>query len=263
MPLKKSLSQHLLKDKNLLDKMVRLAGIGSSDTVVEIGAGKGDLTRCIASRAHAVYAIELDKQFKEELASVENMFPNVQVTFGSVLHIALQPLVERDRIKVMGNIPYNITGDILFKLLNEMTVIEGAYLTMQKEVGERLVSAPCSRAYGALSAIFQRYASVKMLLKLKPALFVPPPEVDSVYVSIIFNREAGPPDAQLIDFIKACFRFKRKYLRHALEELSGKDRVQALYDYMEFKPSVRAEELPPEAYVRMHAFLYGSTDGTE
>lgn len=261
MPLKKSLSQHLLKDRNLLNKMVRLAAIGLSDTVVEIGAGRGDLTRCIAPQAHAVHAIELDRQFREELASVENMFPNVHVIFGNVLHIPLHPLTRSERVKVMGNIPYNITGDILFKLLNEMAFIESAHLTMQKEVGERLVSLPCSRAYGALSAIFQRYASVRILMKLKPALFIPPPEVESVFVSIIFNREAAPPDQRLIDFIKACFRFKRKYLKHALDELTGRDRVQALYDYMNFKPNIRAEELPPEAYVRMHAFLNGTIDG--
>lgn len=243
--------------------MVRLAGISEDDTVVEIGAGRGDLTRCIASRAHAVHAIELDRQFREELTSVENMFPNVRVIFANVMHVPLHPLTKSDRVKVMGNIPYNITGDILFKLLSEMAIIESAHLTMQKEVGERLVSMPCSRAYGALSVIFQRYASVKILMRLKPALFVPPPEVESVLVSIIFNQAAGPPDQHLIDFIKGCFRFKRKYLKRALEELAGRDRVPALYDHMNFKPSIRAEELPPEAYVRMHAFLCGRIDGAQ
>jgi 16S rRNA (adenine1518-N6/adenine1519-N6)-dimethyltransferase len=191
------------------------------------------------------------------------MFPNVRVIFANVMHVTLHPLTKSDRVKVMGNIPYNITGDILFKLLSEMAIIESAHLTMQKEVGERLVSMPCSRAYGALSVIFQRYASVKILMRLKPALFVPPPVVESVLVSIIFNQAAGPPDQQLIDFIKGCFRFKRKYLKRALEELAGRDRVQALYDHMNFKPSIRAEELPPEAYVRMHAFLHGRIDGAQ
>jgi 16S rRNA (adenine1518-N6/adenine1519-N6)-dimethyltransferase len=259
-PLKKSLSQHLLKDRNLLNKLVRLAGISPEDTVVEIGAGRGDLTRCIVSHALFVYAIELDKQFKEVLESTEKAFPNVKIIFDNVLNVPLRPFVERDRIKVMGNIPYNITGDILFKLLSEMEVVESAHLTMQKEVGERLVSMPCSRAYGALSVIFQTYASVKILMRLKPSLFVPPPEVESVFVSILFNRGVSRPDQELIDFIKACFRYKRKFLRRSLEELLGRDRVQPLYEYMKFGPTVRAEELPPEAYERMHAFLKKGMD---
>ena len=297
MALKKSLSQHLLKDKNLLNKLVKLAGIGPDDVVVEIGAGRGDLTRCIIPRARFVHAIELDKQFRGSLEPLEHLFPNVSVTFDSILNVPLRSFVKEERIKVMGNIPYNITGDILFKLLSEMDVIESAHLTMQKEVGERLASKPCSRSYGALSVIFQMYASVKLLLKLKPSLFIPPPEVDSVFIAIMFKhdridfheqargnlssehgeREGEAPTGSpvegatraplllpaqgMIDFIKACFRYKRKYLRHSLEPLLGKERVQALYAFMDFHPSVRAEELEPKLYERMYGFVKGGVTG--
>jgi 16S rRNA (adenine1518-N6/adenine1519-N6)-dimethyltransferase len=253
--LKKSLSQHLLKDRNLLNKLVKLAGIGPDDVVVEIGAGKGDLTRCIIPRALFVHAVELDKQFKRSLDPLEHLFPNVRVTFDNILNLPLRSFVKDNRVKVMGNIPYNITGDILFKLLSEMDVVESAHLTMQKEVGERLVSAPFSRSYGAVSVIFQLYASVKLLLKLKPALFIPPPEVESAFVAIIFDQSRMTPDQGLIDFIKACFRYKRKYLKHSLEPLFGKDRVHALYAFMGFKPSVRAEEIQPQTFERMYAFV--------
>jgi 16S rRNA (adenine1518-N6/adenine1519-N6)-dimethyltransferase len=234
--LKKSLSQHLLKDKNLLNKLVKLAGICPDDVVVEIGAGKGDLTRCIIPRARFVHAIEIDKQFKTFLEPLEHLFPNISVTFDNILNVPLRSFVKSDKIKVMGNIPYKITGDILFKLLSEMDVIESAHLTMQKEVGERLVSKPCCRRYGALSVIFQLYASVKLLLKLKPSLFIPPPKVESAFISIIFNRDNVEPDRGLIDFIKACFRYKRKFLKNSLEPLLGRERVQALYAFMDFQP---------------------------
>ncbi len=255
MALKKSLSQHLLKDKNLLNKLVKLADIGPDDVVVEIGAGQGDLTRCIIPRARFVHAIELDKQFRGSLEPLEHLFPNVRVTFDNILNLPLRSFVKDHRIKVMGNIPYNITGDILFKLLSEMDEIESAHLTMQKEVGERLVSKPCSRSYGALSVIFQRYASVRILLKLKPALFIPPPEVESVFIAIMFNHHNVEPDQGLVDFIKACFRYKRKYLKHSLDPLLGKERVQALYAFMGFQPSVRAEELQPGVFERMYTFV--------
>ena len=257
MALKQSLSQHLLKDKNLLNKLVKLAGIGPDDVVVEIGAGKGDLTRSIVPRARFVHAIELDKQFKGSLEPLEHLFPNVRVTFDSILNVSLRSFVKDEKIKVMGNIPYNITGDILFKLLSEMDVIESAHLTMQKEVGERLASKPCSRSYGALSVIFQLYASVKLLLKLKPSLFIPPPEVESVFIAITFKHDNIEPDQGLIDFIKGCFRYKRKYLKHSLEPLFGKDRVHALYTFMDFQPSVRAEEIQPEVFERMYAYVKG------
>src|SRR5208337_789191 len=118
-------------------------------------------------------------------------------------------------ITVMGNIPYYLTGEILFKLLFEKTGIKGAYLTMQKEVAQRIVSPSHCRRYGALSVIFQLYAAVKVLLSLKPSLFIPPPRVDSAFISIVFN-DATMPDRGLIAFVKQCFRYKRKYLRHSL-----------------------------------------------
>jgi len=253
--LKKNLSQHLLKDRNLLDKLVKLADIGPGDTVVEIGAGQGDLTRSIIPRARFVHAVELDRQFREPLERLRELFPNVSVTFGNILDLSISSFAKQGRVKVMGNIPYNITGDILFKLLSEMDVIESAHLTMQKEVGERLASAPCSRTYGALSVVFQLHASVKFLLKLKPSLFIPPPEVESAFVAIIFDQGRMRADDGLVDFIKACFRYKRKYLKHSLELLCGKEGTGALYSFMGFRPSVRAEEIEPKSYERMYAFL--------
>ncbi len=251
MALKKSLSQHLLKDKNLLNKLVKLAGIGPEDVVVEIGAGQGDLTRALAARARFVHAVELDKDFRGALEPLERLFPNVTVTFDTIFNVPLRSFAGDKRIKVIGNIPYGITGDILFKLLSEMDVVESAYLTVQKEVGERLVSKSCSRSYGALSVIFQLYAEVKLLLRLKPSLFIPPPEVESVFVAIVFLNSIKP-DQNLIDFVKACFRHKRKYLKHSLEPLFGRERVQELYDFMRFPTSVRAEELEPKIYEQMY-----------
>jgi 16S rRNA (adenine1518-N6/adenine1519-N6)-dimethyltransferase len=147
--LKKSLSQNLLKDKNLLDKMARLAGITKDDTVVEIGAGHGDLTRALAAQAGFVHAVELDQRFRVFLEPLEGELGNVRMTFGSILGIPLDTLVSKP-VKVMGNIPYHITGDILFKLLYERQLVISAFLTMQREVAERLVASPHTRAYGAL-----------------------------------------------------------------------------------------------------------------
>jgi 16S rRNA (adenine1518-N6/adenine1519-N6)-dimethyltransferase len=252
--LKKSLGQHLLKDKNLLRKMVRQAGVGRSDVVVEIGPGHGDLTKIIASQVLSVYAIELDQRWKGILAGVMKEHPNVTVLFRDVLEVGFGQFAGEGRIVVMGNIPYNITGEILFKILSEKTCVKSAYLTMQREVAERLVAGPHSRTYGALSVIFQLQAAVELLFRVKPGLFVPPPKVESAYVSIV-PTDAEELDQGLVEFIKICFRHKRKYLRHSLEERYEGTEIAELYRTMDFPPSVRAEEIEPERFVSMHRHL--------
>lgn len=262
MLLKKSLSQHLLKDKNLLNKLVSLAQIAPVDTVVEIGAGKGDLTRVLARHARLVYAIELDRQFGPFLEAVATEFGNVRVIFGNVLDVSLASLAGSGKIKVMGNIPYHITGDILFKVLEEMAYVSAAHFTMQKEVGERLASKPGSRSYGALSVVFQLYASVRLQMRLKPGLFVPPPKVESVFVSIDF-KDTRKFDPEMVKFIHTCFRYKRKYLRHSLEGYVASDVVKELYGQMGFSPSVRAEHLEPRVYERMFSFFKERAHGKQ
>ncbi len=254
--LKKRLSQHLLKDKNLLNKMVNLAGVGRDDTVVEIGPGQGDLTRSIAARAGLVYAIELDRDFSPFLGRLQEELPNVRIVFADVLDVDLGEFstISPAKITAMGNIPYKITGAILFKLLNSKAVISGAYLTMQKEVADRLTGKPRSRNYGALSVIFQLYAVVKTLLILKPTLFIPPPKVESAFISIVFKPDIQT-DRSLVDFIKGCFRYKRKYLKHSLEEGYDQRDIKRLYRFMGFPVSIRAEEIEPEGFSRMHQFL--------
>jgi 16S rRNA (adenine1518-N6/adenine1519-N6)-dimethyltransferase len=252
--LKKSLGQHLLKDRNLLAKMVRLAGLGEADLVVEIGPGQGDLTRCVAERTQGVYAVEKDERFRDVLAPLERELRNVRVLFSDVLKVRLSDLWPVSSFTVMGNIPYNITGEILFKLLAEKGAVRGAYLTMQKEVAERLVSRSHSRSYGALSVIFQLHAAMKILLRIKPTMFIPPPKVESAFISIVF-RDTEEADQGLIDFVKGCFHYKRKFLRHALEDLFEAHEIEGLYLHMAFPTSVRAEEIEPAGFLEMHRFL--------
>jgi 16S rRNA (adenine1518-N6/adenine1519-N6)-dimethyltransferase len=258
--LKKSLGQHLLKDKNLLQKMVRLSGVTRDETVLEIGPGHGDLTRIIAEHARSVYAVELDERFRDILKHTEQDCPHVKVIYSDILSVRIADFAGDGKITVMGNIPYNVTGDILFKILGERRAIRGAYLTMQKEVAERLTSRSHSRSYGALSVIFQLYAQMKLLLILGPRVFVPPPKVDSAFISFVFRAGVGPEieDPGLVRFIKTCFRYKRKYLRNALQDSYSIGEIDDMYARMDFAPSVRAEEIEPEGFVAMHQLLKGA-----
>ena len=253
--LKKSLSQHLIKDKNMLNKIVRLSGINKDDVVVEIGPGHGDLTRCIAEKAGFVHAIEIDRSFKKYLDEVEKTHKNVEIIFENFLNISLSQFKTNNKIKIIGNIPYKITGPILFKAIAERAVIESAHLTVQREIAERVVSKPHKRTYGALSVNLQLLSEVKLLFILKPTVFIPPPKVDSAFLSITFKENERVVDEKLIEFVKLCFQHKRKYMKNALMKKYGADMIDALYHFMGFALSVRAEEIEPPGFKRMYSFL--------
>jgi len=253
--LKKSLSQNLIKDKKILTKMVQFADVTRDDVVVEIGAGHGDLTGAICKAAGRVYSIELDDSFRHYLEPLEEEHENLSIIFGDVLEVPFSRFGSEKKVKVIGNIPYKITGPILFKIMEERDYVRGAYLTAQKEIGQRLVSASHQRSYGALSVICQLVADVKILLNLKAGVFVPPPKIDSVYFSMIFKDSARHVDNTLMRFIRQCFENKRKYLKYALSKYYVEEQIVALYASMGFSPSVRAEEIEPEQFVEMYRQL--------
>jgi 16S rRNA (adenine1518-N6/adenine1519-N6)-dimethyltransferase len=253
--LKKSLSQHLIRDRNVLSKIVRLASVGKDDTVLEIGAGQGDLTKVLADHAGRLYAVEFDERFHEYLDPLQKEKGNVQVIFADFLSLSINSLVKEESIKVVANIPYKITGPILFKLINEREKIGSVYLTIQKEIGERIVSRPRTKAYGSLSAVCQLLADVRILFTISASVFVPPPKVDSVLISMVFKDSALGLSKELISFIRICFAHKRKHLRYTLLKHFPPASVHRLYEAMGFSDSVRAEEIEPERFPGIYQAL--------
>ncbi|OPX95198.1 MAG: Ribosomal RNA small subunit methyltransferase A [Syntrophorhabdus sp. PtaB.Bin006] len=263
--LKKGLSQHLIKDKNVTDKMVRLAGITRDDVVVEIGAGDGHLTRSLLDKAGFVYAVEVDREFIPRLLELEHDHGNLRVISGDFLRIPFSEFTKDGSIKVIGNIPYKITAPILLKILEGREVVESAYVTMQAEVARRIVSKPFTKTYGGLSVVCQLLAEVEIVFYLKASVFFPPPKVESAFVGIVPKEEKKAVDRRLIEFIRICFRNRRKHLRYALSREYGADIVNGLYESMKFSPTVRAEELEPARFEEMFYFLcrYGALIGKE
>ncbi len=259
--LKKSLSQHLIKDKNILNKIVRMSGIVKNDVVVEIGPGHGDLTRCIAEKAGIVHAIEIDRSFKVYLDKVEETYRNAHVIYGDFIKVPLNNFNFDQKIKIMGNIPYKITAPILFKLIDERSAIKNAHITVQREIAERIVSKPRRRTYGALSVILQLLSDVKILFILKPGVFIPPPKVDSALLSIDFKADSISVGEELLEFIKICFHHKRKYMKNSLTGYFNPYLIDSMYHYMGFALSVRAEEIEPIEFKKMFEYIK-STDGT-
>jgi len=258
--LKKGLSQHLIKDKNVTDKMVRLAGITRDDVVVEIGAGDGHLTKSLLDKAGFVYAVEVDREFIPRLLELEHDHRNLRVVSGDFLRIPFSEFTRDGNIKVIGNIPYKITAPILLKILAGREVVESAYVTMQAEVARRIVSKPFTKTYGGLSVVCQLLAEVEIVFYLKASVFFPPPKVESAFVGIVPKEGKKAADRRLIEFIRICFRNRRKHLRYALSREYGADIVNGLYESMKFSPTVRAEELEPARFEKMFYFLrcYGA-----
>lgn len=253
--LKKGLSQHLIRDKNITDKMVRLAEVTTQDVVVEIGAGYGDLTRSISEKAGHVYAIELDRDLIPRLKDMANAYSNLTIIHEDFLKVPLSQFNERSFIKVLGNIPYKITGPIIFKLLEERVFVSSAYLTMQAEVARRIVSKPFNRSYGALSVVSQILSEVKILLMLKPSVFVPPPKVDSAFLSMVPRDDKRGVTVDMMKFIRICFQNKRKYLRYALSKTYSEETIDRIYTYMKFAETKRAEEITPDQFEEMYYFV--------
>lgn len=223
---KKRLGQHFLSAMPTIGKIVDAIAPSGDECVLEIGPGPGLMTALIAKRAGHVIAVEKDRSLaavaREQLAA----FPNAEVIEGDFLDIDLERAISsvpkrfrRRRIKVAGNLPYNISSPILFRLLDERRLISRAIIMLQKEVALRIAARPGGKDYGILSVRVQACAGARRLFDVSPGNFIPPPEVNSSVIEIDF--EAGPPDkpddeAWFARVVKAAFGKRRKTLRNAL-----------------------------------------------
>lgn len=253
--LKKSLSQHLLKEQNILKKMLSRTDITKDDTVLEIGAGTGELTALLKNVAGKVYAVEIDKSFSQYLDEIASKNENVEVIYGDFLKVDLSVLVAENPIKVMGNIPYGITGPILFKIFKDRNYIRSAFLTVQREVAERIVAKPRSRSYGGLSVISQVLANVRIEFFLPSQIFIPPPQIESAFVSFVFREESKKISPNFFSFVRSCFKHRRKLLLNSLRSSYRPCIIESLFEKMKLEKSVRAEELPPERFVEMFSLI--------
>lgn len=222
---KKQFGQHFLRDAGVLDRIVRWVQPSSTDVFIEIGAGDGALSRRIAPLIHRLVAIELD--FDQIPLLESNLAPlgSVTVVQGDILRLDLQELVSGElqsgrKLRILGNLPYNIASPIIEKTLHLQLPVEDAHFMVQLEVGERLTAGPGSRDYGFLSVHSQHHARVQFGFKVSPACFVPRPKVSSATVS--FRRVDTHMDASLeSDFeelCKAAFGYRRKTLANSLSK---------------------------------------------
>ena len=242
---KPKLGQNFLVSPSAPRAIVDALGDLSQATVVEIGPGRGALTSLLATRAHHLIAVELDAALAAGLQGT-----SVEVLCQDILQVDLTQLAgERGvRLQVIGNLPYYISSPILTHLFTHSQVIDRAVLMTQREVAERIVAAPGSRAYGLLSATTQLHAQVENLFTLPPGAFSPPPEVHSSVIRLTMHsrfEELQIAPAAFLHFLRQIFALKRKTLANNLRFAGfAADRVAAAFATTEIAVGVRAEALP-------------------
>jgi 16S rRNA (adenine1518-N6/adenine1519-N6)-dimethyltransferase len=275
------LGQHFLNDPAILDRIVDAIDPQSNDVVLEIGAGKGTLTRRVAPRVGRVVAIERDRELVDWALGAGRWaleFPTVRVVHGDALELhwpelldprpapsALRPASSVQRpapsahYKVIGNIPYYITSPLIEKALTPPAPVVIVFL-VQQEVADRLAAEPGSKTYGALSVGVQVAARVERLFTVRAGSFDPPPDVHSVVVRLTPRKHSLIPwedHAAFRRFVTAVFGQRRKQLGRALRSVTGgeKNAVEARLEELGVEPTARAEVLSPQRLVELFLAL--------
>lgn len=250
---KKRFGQHFLTDRNVIRKIAAVARLTPDDCVVEIGPGRGALTEELLASGARVIAIEVDRELAPLL---KERFPSgrFEVIEADALKVSLLAVSERlgKRLKVVSNLPYNISGHIVAKFINERAAISFMALMFQKEVARRLVARPGTKEYGMLSVFSQLYADLKIEFNLSKNLFFPRPEVDSSVVSFRFldkPRVEVADEAFFSSVVKSSFTQRRKTLLNSLQQLGmDKEKLLKALELRGIDPRRRGETLSLEEF---------------
>lgn len=259
------MGQNFLSDPSTAETIISRAHLSSEDVVLEIGAGLGALTICLAPAVKKVYAVEKDRQLigllKTELLA--NRISNCEIIPQNILRMDLHAITNiiGRKITVIGNLPYGISSQILVKLIQSRSIVERSILMFQKELAQRLTAQPGGRDYSRITAMLRYCADIRILANIKASVFYPPPKVDSAVIEARFKSTLiyGPHDeTMLFAVIKAAFGNRRKTLKNALTASGlGIDSQTALkaLDSAGIDPSRRAETLKPAEFVSLEICL--------
>ncbi len=259
---KRSLGQNFLVDPNLRRKIAAAAGAGEGEPVLEIGAGRGALTDCLVRTGAALTAVELDDELAAELAARHAHDPRVRIVHGDILSLDLPQLTaDWAATRVLGNIPYNITTPIIFKLLR-FPFPADIVLTVQAEVAARILAGPGSRTYGALTVGVAVHAAASRVCKVPRGAFRPVPRVDSVALRIT-PHSPQPIDAEAARRVRtltrAAFSWRRKQLGNILHRHPDlrcpSPAVERALEERSLPPAVRPEQLSPDDFIALSRAL--------
>jgi 16S rRNA (adenine1518-N6/adenine1519-N6)-dimethyltransferase len=240
---RKRFGQHFLHDRGVIAKIVAAVDPRPGDALVEIGPGLGALTGPLAERAGRLAAIEIDRDLA---ARLEETQPGLTVHRGDVLEFDFGCLPEG--LRVVGNLPYNVSTPLLFRLAAQAGRLRDVHVMLQREVVDRMVARPSTAAYGRLSVMLQYRFAMEKLFDVKPGAFRPPPKVDSSFVRLVplpACALGARDEARLARVVTAAFTKRRKQLRNALAEVADEAALRELG----IDPKLRPENLSVADYV--------------
>jgi 16S rRNA (adenine1518-N6/adenine1519-N6)-dimethyltransferase len=262
LPPKKSLGQNFLRDENVARNIIESLHLLDGDAVVEIGPGQGALTKYLAEKSSRLSAIEVDERAIRLLR--ETFVGNVNLIHADVLTVRLREILRpgERRLRVVGNIPYNITSEILFWLFDQHEIVSDATLMVQLEVARRFVAQKETKDYGILSVMLAYYTEPEMLFKVSRNSFFPRPDVDSAVVRLKFKMSLPECDQLLFKaVVRSTFGKRRKTLRNGLRYMGFQP---GQLDALPFDLTRRPEDLMLEEFLELTRLLapYSSEIGT-
>ena len=245
---RKRFGQHFLTDRGIIEDIVQAISPQPGQRMVEIGPGLAAMTQPLVERLGHLTVIELDRDLAKQLRE----HPQLTVLESDVLRVDFSALAssmaageDKQKIRVVGNLPYNISTPILFHLLAAVNFIEDQHFMLQKEVIDRMVAAPSTSAYGRLSVMLQWRYAMENVLHVPPQSFDPPPRVDSAIVRMVPHAVPVAIDVNLLSvLVRVAFSQRRKLLRHSLGQWLTARKFAGLFDVQR-----RAEEVPVAEYV--------------
>ena len=259
--LRKSLGQNFLIDSNIVDNIIKGAGVTKEDVVLEVGPGIGSMTEILAEHAKEVIAVEIDKYLIPVLDHTLGHLENVTVIHEDILKLDLQALhtsrglKEGQKFKVVANLPYYVTTPIIMSLLEGEAPVESITVMIQKEVADRILSKKDVKTYGALTVACNVHADVKEIMVVPPTVFIPRPKVASSVIHLEPKGSLVKEEDKKLFFaiVKDAFGKRRKTLLNSLSSgllALSKDEVREALEQAEIDPKKRAENLSVEEFQR-------------
>jgi 16S rRNA (adenine1518-N6/adenine1519-N6)-dimethyltransferase len=252
MKAKKSFGQHFLHDENIGHEISQSLTINDyGNRVLEIGPGKGFLTKYLTTQDFDLKVVEADRDMVDYLVK-NKVVADSQIIYLDFLKLSLQKVFDGEQFRIIGNFPYNISSQILFKMVNHKELVPEMVGMFQKEVADRVVSKPGSKAYGVISVLIQAYYSGKTIIDVPPTSFTPPPKVQSSVIRLVRNEnlELGCDEKLFRHIVKSSFGQRRKMLRNTLKPIV--DNTEILDDvYFNQRP----EQLGVEQFVKITNLL--------
>ena len=259
---KKNLGQHFLTDQDIISKIVLAVKPVAGDFLVEIGPGQGAITFPLLKKHGALTVIEFDRDLITPLMESAEGMGDLTIIHKDVLKVDFTKLAaDRPAIRLVGNLPYNISTPILFHVLEHAPVVRDMHFMLQKEVIDRMAAEPGSKVYGRLTVMLQARCEVTPLFMVPPHAFRPPPKVDSAVVRLVplAADQIHINDAVLFEnLVRDAFGQRRKTIRNAMQALATTDDIEAVG----LRPDARAEQLPVTDFIKLANFLTSKPPAT-